>query len=121
VSILPDREVEDHVCNVVAYLKTIDNPNIKTVADDCGALAQHVYHRYHGRISRYDREGPNKLLSTAQEESICKYFDLLDDIGLSVRLSLVTRSTNDFLAKNYHGHGSPPTVSDMWPVRFRER
>jgi hypothetical protein len=52
---------------------------------------------------------------------MCKYFDLLDDIGLSVRLSLVARSANELLAKNYNGSGAVPTVSEMWPIRFRER
>ncbi len=115
---LPDQEVEEHVRKVVAYLKILQNPKIKIVAEECGAPYPRVYHRYNGRMSRYDRERPNRQLSPAQEASLCQTFDLLDNIGLSPRLSLVERSANELLAKGFTGRSITPTVSEMWPSRF---
>jgi hypothetical protein len=121
ITILSGQEVKDHISKVVAHLKTIESPNIKAVADSCGAPYSRVYHRFHGRVSRYDREGPNQHLSVAQEESLCPFFNLLDDLGLSPRLTLVARSANELLAKNHAGPGAAPVISESWPFQFRER
>ncbi len=53
------NQIKSNQINVVAYLKTHDDSNIKLVATECGAPNPRVYHHYHGRISHYDRNGPN--------------------------------------------------------------
>jgi hypothetical protein len=118
VTDLPDRKIEDHICNVVAYLKTLDNPNIKLIATECGAPYPRVYHCYHGRTSRYERDGPNRQLTKAKEVALCRIFNLLDNISLSPRLSLIARSANDLLAQSPTGITSPPTVREIWPIQF---
>jgi hypothetical protein len=120
-TVLSDPEIEDHVGKVVAYLKSLVDPNLKAIADDCGAPYPRVYHHYHGRLSRYDCEGPNRHLSPAQEESLCKFFKILDDLGLSLRLSLIAGSANELLAQEHLGEETSPKVSYMWLIRFRER
>jgi bacterioferritin-associated ferredoxin len=34
---LSDEEIEDHVEDVVTYLQSLIDPNIKAIANDCGA------------------------------------------------------------------------------------
>jgi hypothetical protein len=120
IATLSDPVVEDQVCQVVAYLKTLEDPNIIAVAGLCGAPYSRVYHRFDGRLSRYDRDGPTKHLSTSEEGSLCTFFSILDEIELSPKLSLVARSANELLPEGHPGNCDSPTVSDMWPFRFCE-
>jgi hypothetical protein len=110
---LSDTEVEDHVCQVVVYLKTLGDQNIKAVADLCSAPYSRVYHCFHGCLSQYDPDGPNKHLSTGQAGSFHSLFSIFDYMGLSPRLSLVACSANKLLTKGHCGNCDPPTVSDM--------
>jgi hypothetical protein len=73
ITTLSDRELESHIVKIFAYLKSLDNPNIKAVADECDAPYPRLYHRFHSRLSRYDHEGPNRHLSVEHEEALCRF------------------------------------------------
>ncbi len=119
-TVLSDPGTEDHVGKVVTYLKFLDQ-YIKAIANDCGASYPRVYYCCHGRLSQYNREGPNRHVSPAQEESLCKFFKIVDNLGRSPRLSLVARSANELLAQGHLREETSPKVSDMWPIHFRRR
>ncbi len=48
ITTLSDPEIEDY--HVVTYLKTLEDPSIKAIADQCGAPYSRVYHRFHGQL-----------------------------------------------------------------------
>jgi hypothetical protein len=53
-----------------------------------------------------------------QEDSLCKFFTLLDDIGLSPYHMQVARSANELLVWGHVGEGVIQKVSAMWPIHF---
>ncbi len=49
---------------------------------------------------------------------MCAFFDTLDKLELTPRLSMVKTTSNKIL-ENYHsGPGQPPRASKMWPLHF---
>jgi hypothetical protein len=119
--VLSYPEIGDYVGNVMAYLKSLVDPNRKAFADDCSAPYPQVYQRCHGRISQYDCEGPNRHFLPAQEESLCKFFKILDNLSLLPCRSLVARNTIELLVLEHLDEGTSPKVSNMWHIHFRKR
>ncbi len=116
----PDEILKKRTLEAVAFLKASSIPNIALASEKFDVPYDHLHGCINRKSCRHNREGPNGKLIKAQGNSLCAFFEILDNLGLSPRLSLVENSANKILVENYSGLAPCPTVGDRWPCCFRE-
>lgn len=115
-------EVEARIQRAINVIRSGIGANVAVAAREYDVSEYRLRGRWKNRPSKMDRPASNRKLSDAEELAICQYLDRLDQIGTSVRYSMIENCANFLLKCNHQDlTTSPPTVSAKWPQRFLER
>jgi hypothetical protein len=116
------RDQEKRVEAAVAALKTQKKPNFKATAARFGVSRYRLSNRFKGIPSRSTRIPSNLKLTPPQEAALCRYLDLLDQMGAYPRPRMIVNCVNSILkASHADPNTEPETVSEKWFPRWISR
>jgi hypothetical protein len=85
-----NEAIEDRIMQGIEILRHRgEKTYIATAAREFFVTESRLRERWNGRKLRYDRTPSNRKLREDKELAVCRYFDRLDEIGLSARLSMI--------------------------------
>ena len=97
-------------------------PKIAELARKFKVPYERLKRRNRGLPSKSTRLHTSTKLTNVQEEAILLYLRRCEEIGLQPRLYTLRATANSVLKQAHQNPLTPPpTVSKMWPLRFRER
>jgi len=86
--------IEFWISDACLKFSEMDKPNIAMVAQEFQVLETRLRGRQKGRQSKSEHRPSNKLLTKAEELSVCMYLDKLEVIGTAARISMVIQCVN---------------------------
>ena len=113
--------IEDKVLEAVGAYESGDYPTIKAAADDIDAPVQRVSRRLRGIPSAISKGGHNKRLSKPQESALCALIRCYDDLGLPMRVPMITAVANSILRRANDPTTPPAIIKPKWTHRFLDR
>ena len=92
--------IEDKVLEAVDAYNSGDFSTIQAAADAVGAPVQRVSRRLRGISSAVLKGGHNKRLTEPQESALCTLIKRYDDLGLPMRIPMITAVANSILRRS---------------------
>jgi hypothetical protein len=112
-------KVEARIKDAIDAMKREKKPNISHYARRFNVPYQRLRMRWNGKDSRSSRPPTNRLLSEAQELSLCRYINVLDDLDISPLPRMVENCANSILREAHSDKpGPPPQIGEHWLSRF---
>ncbi|KAE8183083.1 hypothetical protein CF328_g8303 [Tilletia controversa] len=105
-------------CALEEARSTVGKVNISALARKYGVDMQRLTRRYKGKESKTTRAPTNRKLTDAQESAILAWIDVLDQLELSARPSLIEASANQLLREAHTDAGPLPVVGENWVRNF---
>ena len=114
--------IEARIEEAIDEMKNEKKTNIAALARKYALPEQRLRARLKGRISRKQRESPNRKLTADQELGLCQYLDRLDELGIPPRYRHISSYANSILLGVHTDTAEPPpTVGPAWTQHFLQR
>ena len=121
---MPDsyKQIESRIENALVAISREETPNISRFAREFHVPYRRLLYRFQGRNSRMTRSPAGQILSNIQESALCHYIDILDQLDIHARPSMVRNAANSILKEGYGTQDLPSsTISEKWLKRFFQR
>jgi len=116
---ITNSEIEERVIEACEWLNAQKKPCFAKAARKYGVHKDRVRRRFLGKAGDSSNiGGHNKRLNYDEDQALCAYIDLADDIGLPIREKTLVVAANAIL-QNHYVH--PPPLSAAWPSRRLSR
>ena len=110
--------IEDKVLEAVDAYKSGNFSTIQAAADEFDAPVQRVSRRLRGIPSEISKGGHNKRLTETQESALCTLIKRYDDLGLPMRIPMITAVANSILRRASQPSSPPTILGPEWTRRF---
>jgi len=112
-------DIEERVIEACEWLNAQKRPCFAKAARKYGVSKYRVRRRFRGITEDSTNIGGyNKRLNHDENQALCAYIDLADDIGLPIREKTLVVAANAILQNQYV---DPPPLSSMWASRWLSR
>ena len=116
--------VESRIQEAILMLrqKGKENTNLAAAARELNLPSQRLRARWNGRESKEKGVPVNRRLTEEEKLAVCQYMNLLDHMGTSAHLNMITICANAILLHAQEDQSIPtPIVSEHWSRRFLAR
>jgi len=113
--------IEERVLEAIDAYQSGDFSTIQAAADATSAPVQRVSRRLRGIPSAISKGGHNKRLIEPQESALCTLIKRYNDLGLPMRIPMITAVANSILRRASDPSTPPPIIKPKWAHRFLER
>ena len=113
--------IEERVLEAIDTYESGDFSTIQAAADTVGAPVQRVSRTLRGIPSAISKGGHNKRLTEPQESALCALIKRYDDLGLHMRIPMVTAVASSIIRRATDPSTSSTIIKPKWAHRFLKR